>query len=65
MERPNEQQIADNFIAGLNAVYPETLFSIYFSHIKEVGMSNTPRPAANDESIDMKQAIELAKSNRE
>lgn len=62
VERPDEQQIADNFIAGLNTVYPETLFSVYFSHINEVGMSNTPRPAANDEPIDMKRAIELASS---
>lgn len=60
VERPDEQQIADDFIAGLKKVYPETLFSVYFSHIKEVGMSNTPRLAANDEPISMERAIELA-----
>lgn len=61
VERPNEQEIADNFIAGLNAVYPEKLFSAYFVHIKEVGMSNTPRPHSDAQSIDMDEAVQMAK----
>ncbi len=61
VKRPNEQAIADNFIAGLNQIYPDKLFSVYFVHIDEVGMSNTPRPRADGRAISMNEAVEVAK----
>ncbi|MEI6054001.1 MAG: hypothetical protein WCQ49_01395 [Candidatus Saccharibacteria bacterium] len=42
-KRPNMQQIGDSIISGLNAIYPETLFSVYFNIIEEDGMASTPR----------------------
>ena len=64
VKRPNEQAIADNFIAGLNQIYPDKLFSVYFVHIDEVGMSNTPRPRTESQPISMNEAIEMAKGMR-
>ncbi len=61
VERPDEQSIANNFIAGLNAVYPDKLFSTYFVHIKENGMANTPRERKVEAPISMDMAIERAK----
>ena len=61
VERPNEQQIADNFIAGLNEIYPDKLFSVYFVHIREEGMSNTPRQRKDTEPITMNEAVQRAK----
>jgi len=42
-ERPNMQSIGDSIISKLNAIYPETFFSVYFNIIKEDGMASTPR----------------------
>ena len=64
VERPNEQEIADNFIAGLNAIYPAILFSAYFVHIKEAGMSNTPRQRSDTEPITMDEAVRMAKERQ-
>ncbi len=61
VRRPDEQAIADNFIAGLNQIYPDKLFSVYFVHIDEVGMSNTPRPTSDCRSISMNEAVLVAK----
>ena len=61
VKRPDEQVIADNFITGLNQIYPNKLFSVYFVHIDEVGMSNTPRPSSDFRSISMNEAIRVAK----
>lgn len=63
VERPNEQEIADNFIAGLNKIYPDKLFSVYFVHIQEEGMSNTPRQRQDIAPITMDEAVRLAKEN--
>lgn len=63
VERPGEQAIADNFIAGLNAVYPEKLFSAYFVHIKENGMANTPRNGETLPPISMNEAVAQAKES--
>lgn len=60
VKRPDEQAIADNFITGLNQIYPDKLFSVYFVHIDEVGMSNTPRPSSDVRSISMSEAIRIA-----
>ena len=62
VERPDEQSIADNFIKGLNQIYPDKLFSVYFVHINEIGMSNTPRQKSSQPAIDMDQAIEMARA---
>lgn len=61
VKRPNEQSIADNFIDGLNQIYPDKLFSVYFVHIDEVGMSNTQRSRTESRLIDMNEAVEMAK----
>lgn len=61
VERPNEQKIADKFITGLNAVYPDKLFSVYFVHIQEEGMSNTPRQKVDTRPISMEDAVRMAK----
>ena len=62
-ERPNLQKISDNIINGLNAVYPDKLFSVYFNIINEQGMSSTPRERPSDKSISMDEAIQLSKNN--
>ena len=62
VRRPNERVIADNFIAGLNQIYPDKLFSVYFVHIDEVGMSNTPRPSVVTKPITMTEAVNLSKA---
>src|SRR3990172_3502094 len=36
-ERPKMQEIANSIISGLNAVYPDNFFSVYFNLIKEEG----------------------------
>ena len=43
VKRSNQQKIADDIISGLNKIYPDIKFSIYFNLISEIGMSNTPR----------------------
>ena len=60
VKRPDEQVIADNFITGLNQIYPNKLFSVYFVHIDEIGMSNTTRPSSDFRSISMSEAIRTA-----
>ena len=60
VKRPDEQVIADNFITGLDQIYPDKLFSVYFVHIDEIGMSNTPRPSSDFRSISMNEAIRVA-----
>lgn len=61
VKRPDEQAIADNFIYGMNEVYPDKLFSVYFVHIDEVGMSHTPRTSAEPRPISMDEAVKIAK----
>ncbi len=61
VERPAEQSIADNFINGLNKVYPDKLFSVYFVHIPVEGMSNTPRQKIAGRAITMSEAIAMSK----
>ncbi len=65
VKRPDEQAIADNFISGLNEVYPDKLFSAYFVHIDEVGMANTPRQSTSSDPVTMAEAILLARENIE
>ena len=60
-ERPNLSSIGDNIISGLNAVYHDILFSIYFNIIKTEGMSSTPRQQSDDSPISIKEAIDLLK----
>jgi hypothetical protein len=61
VERPNQQQIADKFIAAMNTVYPEVLFSVYFNNISIAGMANTPRVNDNEEPITIEEAIKRSK----
>lgn len=61
VERPSQQQIANNFIDGLKQAYPDILFSVYFNNISEVGMANTPRPSRDSRPITMQQALEKIK----
>lgn len=63
IQRPDEQAIADSFIKGLNQIYPDKLFSIYFLHIDKIGMSNTPRNSAPGQPITMEIAVEMAKQS--
>lgn len=63
VERPDEQSIADSFIRGLNEVYPDKLFSVYFVHILVEGMSNTPRQKIASRAITMSEAVNLSKEN--
>ncbi len=60
VKRPNEQAIADKFIKGLNEIYPDKLFSVYFVHIDEEGMANTPRLDIKSEPITIDEAIRKA-----
>ena len=64
VKRPDEQSIADSFISGMNEVYPDKLFSVYFVHIDEIGMSNTPREKGNSSPISLDEAVTLARSVR-
>lgn len=64
VKRPDEQSIADSFIAGINEVYPDKLFSVYFVHIDEVGMSNTPRAKGSSGPISLDEAVMLARGAR-
>ena len=64
VKRPDEQLIADSFITGMNEVYPDKLFSVYFVHIDEIGMSNTPREKGNSSPISLDEAVTLARSVR-
>ena len=43
IKRQNQRKIADDIINGLNKIYPDVKFSVYFNLISEIGMSNTPR----------------------
>lgn len=64
IERPRQQQIANNMIVALNAVYPDKFFSVYFNTISEVGMANTPRPdgeSSDSAPITINEAITLSK----
>jgi hypothetical protein len=45
LERPDQQEIAEAFIDGMNQIYPDKLFSVFFNNISEKGMANTPRVA--------------------
>lgn len=57
----NQQQIAEYIIHGLNEVYPDTFFSVYFNNIQEVGMANTPRQKQKATSITMEEAMRGAR----
>ena len=61
VERPNQQKIADTIISGLNQVYPDILFSVYFNNIQEIGMANTPRKTNPSAPITITEAIERSK----
>lgn len=61
VKRANQQAIAEEFIRGLNQVFPSKLFSVYFNNIQEKGMASTPRPVKHEEPISMKEAIERSK----
>ena len=60
-ERPNMQEISEKIITGLNAVYPDILFSVYFNIIREQGMASTPRQHPNDKPISIEEAIKVCK----
>lgn len=62
VERPNQQQIAESFIRGLNQIYPDILFSVYFNNISTRGMANTPRPHGQEAPLTMGQAIKRSKN---
>ncbi len=62
VERPNQQQIAESFITGLNQIYPDILFSVYFNNISVRGMANTPRPSRQEAPLTMNQAIKRSKN---
>ncbi len=58
-KRPDMQEISDAIIAGMNAVYPDKLFSVYFNIISDQGMSATPRQHPDNNPISMEEAITL------
>ena len=60
-ERPHMQQIADDFIFCLNAVYPGVKFSVYFNLIKAEGMANTLRAKQSEAPLTLEQAVERAR----
>jgi len=62
-ERPNLSAIGNNIIYGLNAVYPDILFSVYFNIIDSEGMASTPRQQPNDSPISMEEAVGLSKQS--
>lgn len=62
VERPNQQQIAQDIIEGLNTVYPHKTFSVYFNLIEESGMANTPRATTSEDELTMEEAIKRSKS---
>ena len=61
VKRPNQQRIAENIIDGLNRIYPDTFFSVYFNNIQEAGMANTQRESESMKPITMDEAIERSK----
>ena len=60
-ERSNMQKIGNEIISGLNAVYPDMLFSVYFNIINDEGMAATPRKHIDDEPVSMDEAIRQSK----
>lgn len=60
-KRPKVQKIGDAIIAGLNEVYPDLLFSVYFNLISEQGMAATPRQHQNNNPISMEEAVRLCR----
>lgn len=64
-ERPNMQEIGDAIIAGMNAIYPDKLFSVYFNIISDQGMSATPRQHPDSNPISMEEAINLCKKRHQ
>ena len=61
VERPEQQTIAENIIAGLAQLYPKTLFSVFFNNINERGMANTPRENQEKDYISMDEAVKRSK----
>ena len=61
-ERPNLQNISEQIIKGLNVIYPDKSFSVYFNIINKSGMANTSRSKNNDKPINMDEAIKLSRS---
>ena len=43
VERPDLQGIADGIVNGLNEIYPDIKFSVFFNLISEIGMAHTVR----------------------
>jgi len=60
-ERGNEDEIAREIVRGLNTIFPDKYFSVYFNLIGEKGMANTPRPKEDDIYLTMDEAIELSR----
>ncbi len=58
-KRPNMQNIGNNIISGLNSIYPNILFSVYFNIIEVDGMAATSRSLINDKPVTMDEAIKL------
>lgn len=61
-KRPGMQKIADDLIAGLNEVYPDLLFSVYFNIIDKEGMANTPRHGVEGKILTMSEAVQKSKT---
>lgn len=61
-KRPGMQKIADEIIDGLNEVYPDLLFSVYFNLIDQDGMANTPRQSVESKVLNMREAIGKSKN---
>lgn len=64
IERPNLHEVSQKIIAGLNTVYPNQIFSVYFNLIQEKGLAHTPRSANNDKPLTIEEAVRISKSYR-
>jgi len=60
--RKNLEKISQKIVSGLNAVYPDKHFSVYFNLIEEDGMANTPRKSIEDKPISIEEAIKISRS---
>jgi hypothetical protein len=63
IKRNNQQEIAEKFIKGLNEIYADKLFSVYFNNIEEDGMANTPRPLLKNAPITVGEVVRIAREN--
>lgn len=60
-KRPDLQKRSMDLIKGLNTIYPNKLFSVYYNLIEEEGMANTPRSKKDNKTLSLDEAIALSR----